>query len=120
MNPIPAIAYRVNVGDKSVTFSGDMNGEYHTLENLAKNTNLLVAHNAVPKGATGVSEKLHMTPVIIGEIAKIANTKSLVLSHRMFRTLGKEKETYKEIRKNYQGNVQYANDKDKYKVNQYY
>ena len=114
--PIPAIAYRVNVGSKSITFSGDMNGDYHTLKKLAKNTNILVAHNAVPKGTTGVAAKLHMTPIIIGEIAKKSNTKSLILSHRMFRTLGKEKETQKEIHKNYKGLVKFANDKSYYKV----
>jgi len=114
--PIPAIAYRVNIGTKSITFSGDMNGDYHTLEKLAKNTNILVAHNAVPKGATGVAAKLHMTPLTIGEIAKKSKTKFLVLSHRMFRTLGKEKETKSEIRKNYTGSVKFANDKSSYKV----
>lgn len=114
--PIPAIAYRVNIGTKSITFSGDMNGDYHTLEKLAKNTNILVAHNAVPKGATGVAAKLHMTPATIGAIAKKSNTKFLVLSHRMFRTLGKEKETKSEIRKNYNGSVKFANDKSSYKV----
>jgi len=114
--PIPAIAYRVNVGDKSITFSGDMNGEYHTLEKLAKNTNILVAHNAVPKGAKGVAAKLHMTPYIIGEIAKKSNPKMLVLSHRMFRTLGKEKESKEEIRKNYKGTVKFADDKSRYSV----
>ena len=114
--PIPAIAYRVDIGAKSITFSGDMNGDYHTLENLAKNTNILVAHNAVPKGATGVAVQLHMTPLTIGEIAKKSNPKSLVLSHRMFRTLGKEKETKKEIHKNYKGSVKFANDKSFYRV----
>ena len=114
--PIPALAYRVNVGAKSITFSGDMNGDYNTLEKLAKNTDILVAHNAVPKGTTGVAAKLHMTPLNIGKIAKKANIKSLVLSHRMLRTLGKEKETKIEIRKNYKGSVKFANDKNKYKV----
>lgn len=112
--PIPAIAYRVNVGDKSITFSGDMNGEYHTLEKLAFKTDILVMHNAVPKNAKGVAAQLHMTPYIIGEIAKKSQAGSIVLSHRMLRTLGKEKETSSEIQKNYNGDVEYANDKDKY------
>jgi len=114
--PIPAIAYRVEVGKKSITFSGDMNGDYHTLEQLAKNTNILVAHNAVPKGATGVASKLHMTPNIIGQIAQKTQPKTLVLSHRMFRTLGKEKETTKEIRRHYKGTLKFANDKSFYRV----
>lgn len=115
--PIPAIAYRVNVGKKSVTFSGDMNGDYHTLENLGFKTDILVMHNAVPKDAKGVAAQLHMTPLTIGEIAKKAEAKSVVISHRMLRTLGKEKETNCEIRRNYEESVAYANDKDRYKVN---
>lgn len=114
--PIPAIAYRVNIGKKSITFSGDMNGDYHTLEKLAKGTDMLVAHNAVPKGATGVGANLHMTPVIIGQIAQKAQVKSLVLSHRMLRTLGHESETKKEIRKNYRGPVKFANDLSLYRI----
>ena len=114
--PIPAIAYRVNIGNKSISFSGDMNGDYHTLEKLAKGTNLLVAHNAVPKGARGAAGNLHMTPHIIGQIAQSAKVKSLVLSHRMLRTLGKERETKKEIRKNYQGSLKFANDLSIYRI----
>jgi ribonuclease BN (tRNA processing enzyme) len=113
---IPAVAYRVDVGRKSITFSGDMNGDYHTLETLAKATNILVAHNAVPKGARGVSAQLHMTPITIGQIAKKAQVKRLVLSHRMLRTLGKESQTKREIRKYYKGSLKFANDKSYYKV----
>ena len=114
--PIPAIAYRVDIGDKSISFSGDMNGNYNTLEKLAKNTDILVAHNAVPKGARGIGAKLHMTPITIGKIALKAKVKKVVLSHRMFRTLGREKETLKEIAKNYKGIVTFANDLSKYNI----
>jgi len=114
--PIPAIAYRVDIGKKSITFSGDMNGDYHTLEKLAKYTNILVAHNAVPKSTKGIAAKLHMTPYTIGQIAKISGTKMLVLSHRMLRTLGREKETNSEIRKNYKGNIRFADDKSRYRI----
>jgi len=113
---IPAVAYRVDVGRKSITFSGDMNGDYHTLETLARHTNILVAHNAVPKGARGVSAQLHMTPNIIGQIAAKAKPKKLVLSHRMLRTLGKESQTRSEIRKYYKGSLKFANDKSYYKI----
>lgn len=114
--PIPAIAYRVDIGNKSVTFSGDMNGDYHTLEILAKDTDILVAHNAVPKGSKGVAVKLHMTPIIMGAIAKKAGVKKLVLSHRMLRTFGKEKETKSEIKKNYRGKIYFADDKSSFEV----
>lgn len=114
--PIPAIAYRIDIDKKSITFSGDMNGDYHTLEKLGFKTDILVMHNAVPKNAKGVAAKLHMTPLVIGEIAKKAQAGSVVISHRMLRTLGKEKETNCEIRRNYEGDVDYANDLDTYKV----
>ena len=113
---IPAVAYRVNVGNKSITFSGDMNGDYHTLERLAWKTDILVAHNAVPKGARGVAAKLHMTPNTIGQIAEKSKPKKLVLSHRMLRTLGKESQTKREIRKYYKGSLKFANDKSYYSV----
>lgn len=108
--PIPAIAYRINIGNYSVTFSGDMNGSYHTLEKLAKGSDLLIAHHAVPKGTRGVAAQLHMTPVTIGEIADRAKVKKLILSHRMIRTFGREDDTRSEIRKNYQGELEFAED----------
>ena len=114
--PIPALAYRVNIGNRSITFSGDMNGEYHVLETLAKNTDILLAHNAVPKGSTGVAAQLHMTPDTIGKIAKKAHPGRLILSHRMLRTLGREKETLSEIRRYYRGSVRFANDKSYYRI----
>ena len=114
--PIPAVAYRVNAGKKSITFTGDMNGAYHTVEVLAYRTDLLVAHNAVPKGAKGTAAVLHMTPDSIGRIAAESKAGSLVLSHRMLRTLGKEKETKREIQKYYRGPIVFANDKSIYTV----
>jgi ribonuclease BN (tRNA processing enzyme) len=108
----PALAWRVEVGGKSVVFSGDTSGEGEGLVRLAMNADLFIAHNAVPEGATGVERRLHMPPSVIGEIAKDANVKSLVLSHRMLRTLGHEDQTQAEIRKRYSGPVTFANDLD--------
>ena len=113
---VPALAWRVEVGGKSVVFSGDTNGEGNGLAHLAKNADLFVAHNAVAEGATGVERKLHMPPSRIGQIAADANVKSLVLSHRMMRTLGKEDQTQAEIRKHYSGPLAFANDLDCFAV----
>ena len=114
--PIPARAYKITVDNKSITFTGDMSGKYNTLEKLAINSDILIAHNAVPKGATGVARNLHMTPDIIGQISKEAKIKNLVLSHRMLRTLGKEESTKEEINKYYQGSINFADDKSIYLV----
>ena len=72
-------------------FSGDTNGEGTDLVHLAKDADLFIAHNAVREGATGVERRLHMPPSVIAQIAQEAHVKRLVLSHRMLRTLGKEK-----------------------------
>lgn len=108
---VPALAWRVELGGKSMVFSGDTNGE-GGLAQLAANADLFIAHNAVPEGATGVERKLHMPPSVIGQIAGDAHVKHLVLSHRMLRTLGKESQTQAEIKKHFSGPTEFANDLD--------
>lgn len=108
---LPALAWRIQVGEKSVVFSGDTNGEGY-LAKLAAGADLLVAHNAVPEGAPGAERHLHMPPSTIGRIARDANVKQLVLSHRMRRTLGREAETLEQIRRHYAGPAVFANDLD--------
>lgn len=109
---VPALAWAVEIGGKRIVFSGDTNGEGNGLTQLAMNADLFVAHNSVPEGATGVERRLHMPPSVIGMIASNAHVKQLVLSHRMLRTLGKEKETEVEIRRLYTGPISFANDLD--------
>jgi ribonuclease BN (tRNA processing enzyme) len=59
-----------------------------------------------------------MPPSVIGQIAGDAHVKQLVLSHRMLRTLGTEKQnqTLSEIKKRYSGPVVFANDLDCFPV----
>lgn len=109
---VPALAWRVEAAGKSIVFSGDTNGQGESLIRLANNADIFIAHNAVPEGATGFERRLHMPPSVIGQIAADAHVKSLVLSHRMLRTLGKEQQTEAEIRKHYFGPLAFANDLD--------
>jgi ribonuclease BN (tRNA processing enzyme) len=113
----PSLAWRVDIGGKRIVFSGDTNGDGDGLTQLATNADLLVAHNAVPEGATGVERRLHMPPSVIGTTAGNAHVHQLVLSHRMLRTLGNEKETEAEIRLHYAGPLAFANDLDCFPVN---
>ena len=108
--PIPALAWRVDLGLRSITFSGDTSAASDNLIRLAKDTDLLVAHNAVPEGASGVARKLHMPPSRIGEVAGKAGVERLVLSHRMTRTLGREKQTLRAIENAFNGRVSFAED----------
>lgn len=115
--PIPALAWRIDIGGRAIAFSGDMNGDNHTLPKLAAGADLLVAHHAVPQDAADVARNLHMPPSVIGEIAAEAKVKLLVLSHRMIRTLGRETESEIAIRKHYTGPLQFAEDGQCFTVN---
>lgn len=118
--PIAALAWRVDMGPCSISFSGDMSNQTGRLSTLAKGSDLLVAHNAVPEGAQGIARKLHMPPSEIGSIAAQANVSKLIISHRMKRTLGEEQEiaTRAEIEKHYKGPVVFANDLDSFNTEQ--
>ncbi len=112
--PIAAVAWRLDMAGCAITFSGDMNNEYQTLEKLALNSDILVMHNAVPESATGAAAHLHMTPSKIGYIAEQAKVKQLVISHRMTRTLHNESNTRRQIKQSYRGPVSFANDLDRF------
>jgi ribonuclease BN (tRNA processing enzyme) len=109
---VPALAYRVDLGNVSVAFSGDTNGEGSALATLAAGATVLVAHNAVPEGAQGIERALHMPPSVIGRIAQDARVARLVLSHRMLRTLGREATTLRIIAERYRGPARFADDLD--------
>ena len=114
--PLPAVAFRVEAGGKTIVFSGDTNGNGDNLSVLAADADLFVAHNAVPEGAGGVERALHMPPSVIGNIAQTAKVKHLILSHRMLRTLGKEEESLAAIRKSFAGPVNFADDLSCYRL----
>jgi len=111
--PIAAVAWRVQAAGCSITFSGDMSNRYESLSRLAQNTDLLVAHNAIPEQARGVARNLHMPPSEIGKIANESGSHALLLSHRMERTLEREPETSSHIRQYYSGPLHFANDLDR-------
>ena len=113
---VPALAYSIEVEGKKIVFSGDTSAKSDNLIKLAKNADYLVAHHAITQNAGKIAKKLHMTPLRIGEIAKKANVKNLVLSHRMLRTYGHEKQSEKLIRQNYKGNIIWAEDMMKIKI----
>lgn len=113
---VPALAWRVELANKVIVFSGDTNGGDPGLARLARNADLFIAHNAVPEGAQGVERNLHMPPSVIGQIAADAHVQMLVLSHRMLRTLGQEDQTLFQIKKRYSGPVVFANDLDCFSI----
>lgn len=111
---VPALAWRVETAGTSIVFSGDTDGK--NLEKLASDSDLLVAHNAIPESATGSILDLHMPPSQIGKVAAVAKVHALVLSHRMLRSLGQEESTRAAIAKSWNGKVRFANDLDCFAV----
>ena len=109
--PIPALAYVIKACEKVFVFSGDTNSK--GLDKLRlKTTDIFIAHHAIPENAGNVAKSLHMTPSQIGKIASRINTKTLVLSHWMNRSLGHEDESLKLIKKHFKGTIKLAQDLD--------
>jgi ribonuclease BN (tRNA processing enzyme) len=84
---VPTLAYRVRVGDRTIVFAGDQNGNDETFVDFARDADVLVMHMAVPEDIEGAGRALHAPPSVIGKIAKAANARKLVLSHFMARSL---------------------------------
>ena len=109
---LPALGYRVEAAGCVVSFTGDMSGRLGQMPKLAQDSDILVAHNAIPEDATGAAANLHMTPTYIGRMAATARVKHLLLSHLMRRTVDRKEETVRFIRKHYLGPVTFPNDLD--------
>ena len=113
---VPAIAYCINIGGKKIVFAGDTSAQSNKLIDLAHGADYLVVHHAISEHAGVYAKHLHLTPTRIGEVAQKAGVKHLILSHRMKRTYDSEAESLKLIRKNYKGEVIWAEDLMKIEV----
>lgn len=109
---VPAVAYRVRVGDASIVFAGDQNGDDPAFIEFAKGADILVMHMVVPEGISGAGRKLHAPPSVIGGIAREADVGTLVLSHLMARSLKNLDKNVAIVKADYAGHVIVANDLD--------
>ena len=107
---VPSLALRITVNGKHIVISGDTNDANHSLEKLIDHADLFVAHHAVPQTQQGYALSLHMRPDVIGKLAQKGAVKQVLLTHRMKRTEGKERQTLQVIRGYYKGEVRFAND----------
>ncbi|MDX2418835.1 MAG: MBL fold metallo-hydrolase [Xanthomonadales bacterium] len=110
--PVPALSYRVRIGQQSIVFAGDQNGSSDAFIEFARGADVLVMHMPVPEGISGVGRKLHAPPSLIGKIAAETGTGKLVLSHFMARSLENREENLKQIRFRYSGALVNAVDLD--------
>ncbi|VAW55391.1 hypothetical protein MNBD_GAMMA07-647 [hydrothermal vent metagenome] len=95
--PVPALAFRIEYKGKTIVYSGDTSSrsvapDGTPLENggnmvsISENADLLIYDTAItdtlPAGPTGAAFfQLHTTPSRIGEVARSAGVKHLLLSH---------------------------------------
>jgi ribonuclease BN (tRNA processing enzyme) len=110
--PFPAIGYRIETAGCVISFTGDMSGRLRAMPDLAKGSDLMIAHNAIPEDATGVPALLHMKPSYIGKMAAEAGVKKLLLTHLMKRSISRQDETLKLIQESYKGPVEFPKDLD--------
>jgi ribonuclease BN (tRNA processing enzyme) len=75
---IPALAYRVQVGDASIVFSTDQTGTSPAFVEFARDADVLIMHLAIAAGATS---PLHASPAVVGRVAQEAGVGRLILSH---------------------------------------
>ncbi len=107
---VPAIAWRVEVGDQLVVFSGDFNNAKNVLSEFADGADALVVSHAVPENARGEAKELYATPSQIGRVADAAGVRMLILGHRTNRTRGVESRSREAIESHYDGSLLFAND----------
>ena len=110
--PVPTLAYRIRIGQRSIVFSGDQNGNSDAFIDFAHDTDLLVMHMPVPENISGVGRKLHAPPSLIGKIAAETGTRKLLLSHFMARSLENREQNLKQIRSRFSGTLVNAVDLD--------
>ena len=107
---VPAIAYRVRVGDKVLVFASDQNGNDEGFIEFARDADVLVMHMVVPEDISGAGRSLHAPPGRIGQIAEASNARVLVLSHFMARSLQDFDTNMDIVQSRYSGEVIAAED----------
>jgi ribonuclease BN (tRNA processing enzyme) len=109
----PSVIYRIDHAGRSVTFSGDIDAQgLPSLRSIAKSTDLLVFNTVVldPPGSPAILYTLHTPPNAIGQLAKEAGARALLLSHISPAVDESNRAVLESIRKNYAGSVTFATD----------
>ena len=63
---VPAVAFRVTIGEQVIVFASDQNGSDPAFVEFAKDASLLVMHLVVPEDISGVGRRLHAPPSVVG------------------------------------------------------
>jgi ribonuclease BN (tRNA processing enzyme) len=109
----PSVIYRIEKAGRSVTFSGDIDAAgLPALRHIAKATDLLVFNSVVldPPGSAAILYTLHTPPRAIGELARDAGVRGLLLSHVSPAVDANRDAVLKSIQLSYAGPATFAKD----------
>ena len=78
---VPAVGYRVDVGEVGVAFSSDQNGSDPAFVEFVRDVDVLVVHLGRAEASTGRAVDLHARPSVWGALAAEAGVGRVVASH---------------------------------------
>jgi ribonuclease BN (tRNA processing enzyme) len=110
---VPALAFRIEHAGHAIVVSGDLASKNENLTTLAANADVLVYDTAVldpPRSPANLYD-FHTAPHRIGEVARAAHVRTLVLSHITPQVDGAHDEVLAAIRASFQGDVRFAEDR---------
>jgi len=107
---VPAIAWRVEIGDQRIVFAGDFSNAKNVIAEFAEGADALVVSHAIPENARGRASELYAQPSQIGRVAAGAGVRMLILGHRTNRTRGVERLSRAAIEAEYSDPLLFAND----------
>jgi ribonuclease BN (tRNA processing enzyme) len=112
---MPSVAYRIDCGDASITFSGDVSNASPGLIALAQGTDVLIHDLALPEREVPHGN-LHAKPSMVGAVARDASVGKLVVSHFMPQIEGELEQALAIVREVYRGPIVVAEDLAVYQV----
>ena len=107
---VPALAFRVTVGNTSLVFASDQNLSVAAFADFAKDATVLIMHLVIPEDAGAAAKRLHAVPSRIAEVANRAGPDTLVISHFMARSLRDPAHGAEIVQRNFAGQLVLAED----------
>jgi len=112
---IPAVAFRIDCGEDSIVFSGDISASTTALITLAKNCSLLVHDFALPERDVPNGD-LHAKPSAVARTAQQSGAQKVLLSHFMPAIEDDLAECVEIVRREYRGKIELAKDLGTYQI----
>jgi ribonuclease BN (tRNA processing enzyme) len=107
---VPALAWRLDIGDQAIVFAGDFSNAKDVVVDFARGADALVVSHAIPDTARGTPREEFATPGQLGRVAAAAEVRMLILGHRANRTRGLESLSREAIQESYDESLLFAND----------